>query len=1143
MTQVGLPAGLTDTGNYTFQNCTSLAGIALPSGVTRIGSYTFSGCTALAELDLPAGLTKIDNYAFRNCTVLNLTADLNALTDLTAIGSNAFESAGLTATVVLPVSVTSLGTSAFKGCKSLTGFDMSKTALTAAPSNVCENCTVLTDIILGSAVTAINGSAFRGCTALTEVSIPVSVTDIGSYAFYGCSALASIRFADGNRTYLKVGSSAFENGGFTSLTLPDIGSGYLNLSSSAFGASSQGGGKLTTVTLGAYDYTHSSSSSDGPFKNQNLTSVTFPSDLTTIPKGLFKASLVVSLDFLKPQLDQLTAIGEAAFQNCSRLTAIPDWYSLTEIGKSAFDYCVVLTTVGETPNLNTIGNSAFSNCGALEATPDLSTVKSIGHQAFYNCDALTELKLYAIHDFVGDSVVSSCGNLQTLTFVEIPTYTEKRTAVDSTFAGNTTIIRVNFPEDMTALPMELFSGAEFIKDLTFLPERITEYGILCFHDCTIERAVIPAHVTSVGVECFDYCEKLESLTVACPSTAFTAPDTEGGNPILLMKRAGWFERVPFIGNDDADQKANVSLPADWTEIPDAMFYGSYLTDTDFLRQMPKLARIGAAAFATNPSVSNKSGNKLTSVCIPGTVTNIGAYAFYNSLRNVPELTLPRSVTTLESYENNGVHYRGNFYTAANWTSNQNMLQHVYIYNPDLELFVDEGVTDYYYPHIFYCTGIDDYNNDAWLYLHGPLESTTWDLCNTAQKDPDRIGFKFVELVAAKEITVTVKLSDDTDMTDRCVIAWTDAAGNFLGYGSVLTPPEVGQNYTCTVTLDDALLALYQNPAPVTVTSSANTAETVKLTLGELEKTTVTGKVTDGNGALLAGASVTLSQTVNGLTLSNGPVFSDENGVFTLDVPAAAGSLRVSHDGYITEARAYRVGECDFGTIVLEELPATTIPLYVRVQHTDGTSEPLTDTTGLTLAVTDAAGNSVKHTLQDQTLILDTAVSMSQNLTLCVTGVKQNSALVAPTEAWTFALKDGSVSVTLMEQGRFRLQADDAPGTAQYVWVYDSEGRLADADTMSGGSLISEPLAAGEYTVVAVDSTCPVQNPSTLEMLTTTLGLKEGTHFSQTSVTIADGVLSEYRVTVPELTQETLDALFSDMYDSRRGSELLRAVPL
>ena len=63
--------GITKIGEYTFNNCTSLASITIPNSVTIIDGYAFSNCDSLASIIIPNNVTSIGYCAFYHCTSLS----------------------------------------------------------------------------------------------------------------------------------------------------------------------------------------------------------------------------------------------------------------------------------------------------------------------------------------------------------------------------------------------------------------------------------------------------------------------------------------------------------------------------------------------------------------------------------------------------------------------------------------------------------------------------------------------------------------------------------------------------------------------------------------------------------------------------------------------------------------------------------------------------------------------------------------------------------------------------------------------------------------------------------------------------------------------------------------------------------------
>ena len=117
VTQLVIPDGVTEIGNYAFTECIDIIGITIPDGVTIIGKYAFSGCDSLTKVIGGDDVTSIGECAFCDC--VNLTSiDISENTE--TIGNGAFIDCSGLISVTIPDSVTSIGYSAFHGCTKLT---------------------------------------------------------------------------------------------------------------------------------------------------------------------------------------------------------------------------------------------------------------------------------------------------------------------------------------------------------------------------------------------------------------------------------------------------------------------------------------------------------------------------------------------------------------------------------------------------------------------------------------------------------------------------------------------------------------------------------------------------------------------------------------------------------------------------------------------------------------------------------------------------------------------------------------------------------------------------------------------------------------------------------------------------------------
>ncbi len=223
---IDLPGGVTSIDMYAFNGCVKLSGIDLPGGITGISSNTFNNCTSLTDIAIPDNVTKIENMAFNGCTSLK-SVTFGKDSKLQSIGSSTFWGCtGLTG-IVIPKSVTTFGSGVFFGCASLN-------KIAVEPGNTVlytDNSGVLfyTDPTAGKTllrcpagksgtyeipdgIVRMDEGAFSGCTGLTGVTIPASIQSIPPYAFDGCTVLNLVKFGGSAVINEWVSSCAFDTG-------------------------------------------------------------------------------------------------------------------------------------------------------------------------------------------------------------------------------------------------------------------------------------------------------------------------------------------------------------------------------------------------------------------------------------------------------------------------------------------------------------------------------------------------------------------------------------------------------------------------------------------------------------------------------------------------------------------------------------------------------------------------------------------------------------------------------------------------------------------------------------------------------------------------------------------------------------------
>ena len=372
---------VTSIGKSAFWNCSSLTSITIPNSVTSIGDAAFQSCSSLTSITIPNSVTSIGDYAFSGCSSLT--------------------------SITIPNSVTSIGDYAFSVCSSLTS------------------------ITIPNSVTSIGDEAFSSCSSLTFITIPNSVTSIGERAFSKCSSLTSITIEA--TTPPTLGTSVFEYTKLAAIYIPDNtlsaykeawGTNYIfvnsentltihvetpgTLSDKIFDAGQRPAfvTKLTvTGTLNDDDFTCMRETMTS-LVDVNLSGITN----TTGVNFYHKKNL---LKIILPE--NLTSIGNDAFNSCSSLTSITIGNSVTSIGEWAFSQCSSLTSITIPNSVTSIEYGAFSWCLSLTSITIPNSVTSIGSQAFYDCNALTSITIPNNVTFIGSQAFYDCGALTSIT--------------------------------------------------------------------------------------------------------------------------------------------------------------------------------------------------------------------------------------------------------------------------------------------------------------------------------------------------------------------------------------------------------------------------------------------------------------------------------------------------------------------------------------------------------------------------------------------------------------------------------------------------------------------------------------------------------------------------------------------------------
>ena len=402
---------------------------------------------------------------------------------ITRIGKHAFRY--LTNTelkaIDLPSTLTSIGDSAFIWCYDLPSITLpSNSNLTTVGIRAFYQCKKMkiTGDALPQNLRTIGEMAFSECESLLLSAFPAGLTTIGKSAFSACKAFTSFTISNKKHVaqYLFARCS-----NLTSVSLPE---------------------KLTSIPMGMFQNCSS------------LTSVNIPSTLTTIGASAFYACAFTS--FTVPST--VKTIGNYAFEDCKKLKSIEISQGVNTLGYFVFANCTALESVTLPTGITSVGREIFSKCTSLESITLPSDWTSIPNGTFEYCEKLEEI-VWPTADVVeiGYDAFIGCKKLTSSNF-DIPSTVKK--IGSSAFKNCTGLTKVTIPEGVEEISSNMFYGCTGLTSVN-LPSTLTSIGSFAFYGCSdaFSTVDIPSGVTTIGQSAFKDCTSITSVHI--PSTLKT----------------------------------------------------------------------------------------------------------------------------------------------------------------------------------------------------------------------------------------------------------------------------------------------------------------------------------------------------------------------------------------------------------------------------------------------------------------------------------------------------------------------------------------------------------------------------------------------------------------------------------------------
>lgn len=308
-------------------------------------------------------------------------------------------------------------------------------------------------VVVPKTVNAIAGSSSKnifGSTSdstLKYITLHRNTTTIGSYALYGCKTLTGISHSDG-----VVALGGYAMAGCVELVKYRFAPYTQSVGNNAFASDT----KLGSVTN---------------FENTKVSQVA---------QNVFsQCSSLISISLP----NTITAIGDRAFEGCSKLTSMDlSKTKTTTIGTSAFASCGNLGTIILPTTLTIIGTSAFKDDTNLRSVQNLekTIVSIINKNAFLECKNLSSVKLPQTLSTLGESAFEGCSNLTAVSGFE---NTAVKILEARTFANCSSLSTLSLARGLTEIRTEALIGCSILRNLdTLSTTKVTKIGVRALKD-------------------------------------------------------------------------------------------------------------------------------------------------------------------------------------------------------------------------------------------------------------------------------------------------------------------------------------------------------------------------------------------------------------------------------------------------------------------------------------------------------------------------------------------------------------------------------------------------------------------------------------------------------------------------------------
>lgn len=388
-----------------------------------------------------------------------------------------------------------------------------------------------------------------------------------------------------------------------------------------------------------------------------------------------------------------------------------------------------------------------------------------------------------------------------------------------------------------------------------------------------------------------------------------------------------------------------------------------------------------------------------------------------------------------------------------------------------------------------------------------------------------VEVSFADLKTPRDVTLRLTTPDGSAAgSDAYTATWTDRQGNYLGAGATLAGQTENSQVRCRVKLGETLGRQYLAPEDTVYTVSQSGV--LAIALRAIPTRTLGGVVVAENGGQpLRGATITVSQTLNGQYNTTQTARADADGRWMVTAFDAPTTITAQATDYLPRTDTLAVGSTPAYTVALRDLTGTFVNLdlffYPTVaEGVEPLSEDYADYDNVTYTVYDethgqeVTGIAVQY---PQLILIDKDLEEGTTLRVTATSITND---FKPVTAICKVNSDNQALATIgiTERGRLHAKFSMTDNQSVMGMLYDAEGTLVGWSPYSNTELTVNNLADGQYTLVTMGYNALFTSVGSLTSLVET-GIGEKNMVKNT-VAIQSGRITEVsNTTIPTFKED------------------------